>query len=502
MTIDWSKVLLLWDPEDPRRFGLDPEGFKSKKISTLEIDYNRIGTDPLLVRQIMDTGAEAVIFTRNDDMPGYPDIGGLLARARLGYTSVSAIDPDRQHAQTSACIGDLLCDHAGIDIPAYRPASLPKADNGSFSLIFDLEQLGGARFGMPRILPLLESRGVRATFFVTGFMEQVYPDLIRRIVLGGHEIAIHGGMHEFMQQRPQEDQLSRIAREKARFEQYGDISGANFIFRMDRTTPSAFALCGLKYFVLFRKHVFFRTRFIPASCRTRVVRTANGDSVMIPVSVETYGMSPPQIKCGISSAWKTAAIEKVFHINVLMHPFKDGTLSRIGQTAWLISHMIDELGLRPILLNEIPEPEPVEKNAAHILYRWDGMNITEEQTSAGRLDWWNRAIYHSARSEKLCDELNAAKIDSVLSSDEGAAKSILIYPDSRPDGRQIAADPLVTVMSPVKPTAEILARSSNVVIVPPIRILDMLNFMTFHIPRTMKEVVLFTKKIWQKIKPS
>lgn len=502
MTIDWSKVLLLWDSKDPRAFGLDPSAFEEKRIKTQEIDYARIGRDPFLVSRIMDTGAEAVIFTSNDDMPGAPDLGGLLAAGRLGYTAVSAIDPDHQSVQTSECIQDLLEGRAEIDLPPPKLRFFPESADGSFSLIFDLEQLGGARFGMPRILPLLESAGIRATFFITGFIEQIYPDLIKRIVLGSHEIAVHGGMHEFMQGKSKDDQLFRITGEKARFEQYGKVTGANFIFRMDRTTPDVFAQCGLKYFVLFRKHVFYRTRFMPASCKPRRLRTSDGDSAMVPVSVETYGMSRQQIEDGISSAWKTAIKENVFHINLLLHPFKDGTLSRIDQTAWLISHLTGKLKLKPIPLNEIPEPEPVEKSAVHVFYRWDGMNIAESKASSGRLDWWRPAIYHSARSEKLCDKLNAAKKNAVLSTDEGVDNGILIYPDFRSDTRNIAADPLVPFTNPARKPAELLPSGGKTVIVPPPRSRDLLNFIIFHIPRTMKDCVLLLNKIIQKLKPS
>lgn len=57
-------------------------------------------------------------------------------------------------------------------------------------------QAYGARAGVPRLLRLLERQGITATFFVPGFTADTYPDLVRQIRDGGHEIAHHGYLHE------------------------------------------------------------------------------------------------------------------------------------------------------------------------------------------------------------------------------------------------------------------------------------------------------------------
>jgi len=48
---------------------------------------------------------------------------------------------------------------------------------------------------MERILALFERQGVRATFFTLGWIAERYPQLVRRIVAGGHELASHGYGH-------------------------------------------------------------------------------------------------------------------------------------------------------------------------------------------------------------------------------------------------------------------------------------------------------------------
>ncbi|MBM3522889.1 MAG: polysaccharide deacetylase, partial [Alphaproteobacteria bacterium] len=54
----------------------------------------------------------------------------------------------------------------------------------------------GRRVGVPRVLALLERHGVRATFFMPGVVALIDPDEPRRIAVGGHEIGLHGWMHE------------------------------------------------------------------------------------------------------------------------------------------------------------------------------------------------------------------------------------------------------------------------------------------------------------------
>jgi polysaccharide deacetylase family protein (PEP-CTERM system associated) len=56
-----------------------------------------------------------------------------------------------------------------------------------------------------RILHLLAEYNVRATFFVLGWVADRYPDLVKEIATGGHEIATHGYWHELIyRQTPDE----------------------------------------------------------------------------------------------------------------------------------------------------------------------------------------------------------------------------------------------------------------------------------------------------------
>ena len=62
----------------------------------------------------------------------------------------------------------------------------------------------GARVGVPRILELLDRHGVKASFYVPAVAALLHPEEQRRVVAEGHEIGIHGWIHELNSVLPYE----------------------------------------------------------------------------------------------------------------------------------------------------------------------------------------------------------------------------------------------------------------------------------------------------------
>jgi peptidoglycan-N-acetylglucosamine deacetylase len=58
------------------------------------------------------------------------------------------------------------------------------------------------RIAVPRILQLFERYGIRQTFFVPGWCMERYPELVEAILAGGHEIGLHGYLHEVAYEQP------------------------------------------------------------------------------------------------------------------------------------------------------------------------------------------------------------------------------------------------------------------------------------------------------------
>ncbi len=54
----------------------------------------------------------------------------------------------------------------------------------------------GARVGVPRLLALLKKHDVKATFYVPAVAAMLHPDEQKRVIAEGHEIGIHGWIHE------------------------------------------------------------------------------------------------------------------------------------------------------------------------------------------------------------------------------------------------------------------------------------------------------------------
>jgi peptidoglycan/xylan/chitin deacetylase (PgdA/CDA1 family) len=95
-----------------------------------------------------------------------------------------------------------------------RPKSWPGGTRCAVALSFDSdhetnelreggESIGrlsqgqyGNRQGVPRILAILKKQDVKASFFVPAVTAMLYPDEQRRVVAEGHEVGIHGWIHE------------------------------------------------------------------------------------------------------------------------------------------------------------------------------------------------------------------------------------------------------------------------------------------------------------------
>lgn len=111
-----------------------------------------------------------------------------------------------------------------------RPKSWPDGARCAFALSFDSDHetnelrdggksIGrlswgqyGARVGIPRIAALLARHDVRASFYVPAVTALVHPDEQRALVAAGHEIGIHGWIHELNSGLSYEDELDLMLR--------------------------------------------------------------------------------------------------------------------------------------------------------------------------------------------------------------------------------------------------------------------------------------------------
>ncbi len=79
---------------------------------------------------------------------------------------------------------------------------------------------------LPSLLDLLRERNLAATFFVEGLNAEIYPDALKAIAAGGHEVAYHAWRHEQWGELSAAEQAENLARGTAAFETIGlEIAG-------------------------------------------------------------------------------------------------------------------------------------------------------------------------------------------------------------------------------------------------------------------------------------
>ena len=111
-----------------------------------------------------------------------------------------------------------------------RPQSWPNGARCAFALSFDSDHetnelrdggksIGrlswgqyGARVGVPRIAALLARHDVRASFYVPAVTALIYPEEQQSLVAAGHEIGIHGWIHELNSVLPYEAERDLMLR--------------------------------------------------------------------------------------------------------------------------------------------------------------------------------------------------------------------------------------------------------------------------------------------------
>ncbi len=75
-------------------------------------------------------------------------------------------------------------DAISLWIGGFRARSLSAVSRGEFG-----------RIGAERLLAMLKNWGVRSTWFVPGHSAETFPDIVEKLLAGGHEIGNHGYMH-------------------------------------------------------------------------------------------------------------------------------------------------------------------------------------------------------------------------------------------------------------------------------------------------------------------
>jgi polysaccharide deacetylase family protein (PEP-CTERM system associated) len=79
-----------------------------------------------------------------------------------------------------------------------------------------------------RILALFAQHGVKATFFTLGWIAERYPQVVRNIVAGGHELASHGYGHQRASNQDRAEFANDVRSAKALLEDLGGVAVSGY----------------------------------------------------------------------------------------------------------------------------------------------------------------------------------------------------------------------------------------------------------------------------------
>jgi hypothetical protein len=265
------------------------------------------------------------------------------------------------------------------------------------------------------------------------------------------------------------------------------VRGANFIGRMDDTTVRALASSGMSYYVDFMEHRFapFRYREMPTGPMR--VWTREGEVWRVPISVETNNRPWPTVRSVLDSALRHATRSGNGHVNMLLHPFRDGASQHLKMLRSMLGYIRDELGCTAVRLRDFVTSLPRHQFQCAIHYKtaWPGSAV------AGRR-WWTDRNNYERRVGGLYEVLQCNGLEPALALDPLAGKpTYSVFPalaEGTGEIRFMTCDPLSR--ETLESTVRSIAQDSdfNCQFVPNGRSSDVLNRLRDTAPHTFTDL--------------
>ena len=262
---------------------------------------------------------------------------GLLRRVRAGP---ALRPPAWQDGARCAVALSFDCDHETAELGAGRSA-IGRLAWGEF----------GRRVGVPRILGVLRRHNVPATFFIPAVAALIDPDEPRRIRDAGHEIGIHGWIHENTSLLAREDERSLLLRAR---EALAEMTGMDIVGHRAAQwdlSPNTIAIVremGLLY---------DSSLMADEDCYELLVEGERSGVIEVPVEwmrddavyfmfsrdPPTRPYTPPDAVLDIFRREFDAAYAEGGLFQLVMHPFVIGYRSRI----WILDALLQHARCRP-----------------------------------------------------------------------------------------------------------------------------------------------------------
>ncbi|HEU5320697.1 MAG TPA: polysaccharide deacetylase [Methylomirabilota bacterium] len=221
----------------------------------------------------------------------------------------------------------------------------------------------GPRTGAPRILGVLDRYGLKAGWFIPGFIIERYPDLCREIVRRGHEVGYHGYLHEKPAALPgPEEEEAILVRTLGIFDSVLGVRPRGA--RVPSCDPSRHTM------EILRKHGFLYHSNLMDADLPYTHKTSYGELVELPTAwvnddwvYFAFSGSPP-VGHGIRSQedvfeiWREefeGAYAEGGFFNLMGHPQVIGRASRMRMVERLLQHMLARPGVWIARPHEVAE---------------------------------------------------------------------------------------------------------------------------------------------------
>ena len=249
-----------------------------------------------------------------------------------------------------------------------RPASWPGGARVAVAFSFDCDhecfELGGGgqavgrlawgefgrRVGVPRILDVLRRHDVPATFFMPAVCALVDPAETRRIVAAGHEVGLHGWIHENNSRLDERTERELVLRARDVLERVAGVAPRGFRSANWDLSPHTIAIVrelGLAYDSSLMADESCYELLLdgePTGVVEVPVEWLRDDAVYLLFNREpaTRPWTPPDevfriFRRELDAAWQEGGV-----FQLVMHPFVIGYRSRI----WILEQLIEHARAR------------------------------------------------------------------------------------------------------------------------------------------------------------
>jgi peptidoglycan/xylan/chitin deacetylase (PgdA/CDA1 family) len=218
------------------------------------------------------------------------------------------------------------------------------------------------RVAVPRILKLYEKYGIKQTFFVPGWTAEHYPDTINQIVDLGHEIGLHGYLHERF------DSLS------AEMEDYWFMRGLDALTHVTGIRPRGFRAPSYRFskntLNYLAREGFVYDSSLMGDDVPYIIESDNGSVIELPTDWALDDWPQFTVNSDLGYAMQVNSPERGMDVFMaefeaawqygglwvsVWHPFVMGRLARCARMETMIQHMIDKGDVWFATLGEIAD---------------------------------------------------------------------------------------------------------------------------------------------------